>query len=357
MGGQSVQASRLFTRLRGQPELSVTFQPTISCLRWFQNTFGRIRYLRTLMNALIYVPSLVIRIPRNDVVHVFSAGNASFLLVTAPALILGRLFSKKVILHYHDGRARDHLERWPVTVRLCRLAHEIITPTTFLVDVFARFGLVARPIPNMLDVRAYPFRERRAISPAFIHNRALEDVYDVECTLRAFQIIQARYPEASLTIAHDGSLRSKLEVLVQSLQLRKVTFTGSVSQRRMARLYDTADIYLSSARHDNMPGSLLEAFAAGLPVVATRAGGTSWILRDQENGLSVPCGDHRAMADAAIRLLEDEDLVRRLVSRAKQEARIYPPSEIGTKWAQLYASLSGKVNTRSYQLEHLLESK
>jgi glycosyltransferase involved in cell wall biosynthesis len=80
-------------------------------------------------------------------------------------------------------------------------------------------------------------------------------------------------------------------------------------------------------------------------------------LRDQENGLSVPCGDHRAMADAAIRLLEDEDLVRRLVSRAKQEARIYPPSEIGTKWAQLYASLSGKVNTRSYQLEHLLESK
>jgi glycosyltransferase involved in cell wall biosynthesis len=309
------------------------------------------------MNALIYVPSLAARIPRNDVIHVFTAGNASFLLVAAPALLLSRLFSKKVILHYHDGRAQDHLERWPVAIRLCRLASEIITPTTFLVDVFARFGLVAHPIPNILDPGSYPFRKRQSISPAFIHNRALESVYDVGCTLRAFAIIQSRFPGATLTIAHDGSLRGRLESQVKTLQLSNVKFTGTVCQDGMARLYDEADIYLSSARYDNMPGSLLEAFAAGLPVVATRAGGTSWILRDQENGLSVPCGDHEGMAEAAIRLLEDDNLAYRLVQKARQDARLYPSAEIGMRWANLYACLAGKTSTQAIQFEQLLETK
>src|SRR5664279_3791693 len=78
VGGQSIQASRLVSCLSEYPQLEVTYQPTTTTRRWFQNTFGRIRFIRTFLNALIYVPSLMVRIPRNDVIHVFTAGHASF---------------------------------------------------------------------------------------------------------------------------------------------------------------------------------------------------------------------------------------------------------------------------------------
>ena len=340
VGGQSVQADRLYSCLRGNPALRITFQPTVFALRLFHVDLGRLRYIRTVLNSLIYLCSLLGRIPRNDVIHVFTAGYASFLLIAAPALVLSRLFFKKVILHYHDGRALDHLERALGAPVLCRLADAIVTPTTFLVEVFARFGLKARPIPNILDARAYPFRLRRHPRPVFFHNRGLESEYNVECTLRAFANIQQRYPEARLVVAHDGSLRQRLEAAARSLQLRNVTFTGAVSQDRIRDLYDSADIYLSSANYDNMPGSVLEAFAAGLPVIATRAGGTAWIVRDQHNGLLVNCGDHQAMAAAAFRLLEEPGLAERLASAARRDLTRYSWANIGWKWVDLYSNLA-----------------
>ena len=347
VGGQSVQADRLYSCLRGNPCLRVTFQPTVFCLQIARLDLGRLRYLRTFVNSLLYLFALLRRIPGNDVIHIFTAGYASFLLIAAPALILSRIFKKNSILHYHDGRAQDHFERWPGTAALCRMADVIVTPTTFLVEVFANFGLRARPIANILEAGAYPFRLRRKPRPVFFHNRGLEEEYNVECSLRAFAQIQERYPRASLVIAHDGSLRHELEATVRTLRLRNVTFTGAVSQRRIRELYNASDIYLSSANYDNMPGSVLEAFAAGVPVIATRAGGTAWIVRDRENGLLADCGDHQAMVQAAFRLLEEEGLAERLALNAWRDLTNYSWASVGWKWVDLYSTLATSQRRRT----------
>ena len=122
--------------------------------------------------------------------------------------------------------------------------------------------------------------------------------------LRAFQLIQ-KIPEAKLIVAGYGSEEAKLKKLAVELNLKNIEFTGRVEQSEMPKIYDRADVYLNASIVDNMPLSIIEAFACGLPVVSTDAGGISYIVADGETGLLVKTNDYKALAEQAIRLLED----------------------------------------------------
>jgi glycosyltransferase involved in cell wall biosynthesis len=171
----------------------------------------------------------------------------------------------------------------------------------------------------------------------------LEPLYNVACTLRAFQIVQRRYPEASLTVAHDGSCRARLEALAVELGLENTRFVGRVAPEEMPELYDASDIYLTSPDLDCMPGSILECFAAGLPVVATKAGGIPYIVQHEQTGLLAGCDDHQALADCALWLLEDEELAARLAERAHEECEQYAAGPVTRQWVELYHLLAGRA--------------
>jgi glycosyltransferase involved in cell wall biosynthesis len=142
-----------------------------------------------------------------------------------------------------------------------------------------------------------------------------------------------------LTIAHTGPLRRELEALAAELGLRKTNFIGPVSPEKMNALYDSADIYLMSPNADNMPLSLLECFAAGLPVVSSNAGGVSNIVEDQRTGLLFPPNNHFAMGACALRLLEEPGLAARLARNARAECEKYGWPRIGPQWIAQYRHL------------------
>jgi glycosyltransferase involved in cell wall biosynthesis len=91
-----------------------------------------------------------------------------------------------------------------------------------------------------------------------------------------------------------------------------------------------------SPNADNMPLSLLECFAAGLPVVASDAGGVPNMVRDQVNGLLFVPDDHQAMAACALRLLEEPGLASRLAANARAQCGRYTWPVIGPQWLALY---------------------
>jgi glycosyltransferase involved in cell wall biosynthesis len=199
-----------------------------------------------------------------------------------------------VILNYHSGEAADHLARWRHTaIPMMRLTRRIVVPSPYLVEVFARFRLPSEAIFNIVDASRFRFRERRTLRPAFLANRNLEAHYGVATLLHAFALIQHKRPAASLVVAGDGSQRAELETLARELNLNNITFTGAIPAERMPALYDAADIYLNASEVDNMPLSILEAYAAGTPVVTTDAGGIPFILSHEETGLLVPTGRRR----------------------------------------------------------------
>jgi glycosyltransferase involved in cell wall biosynthesis len=342
LGGQSRQAVRLMDGLAEEPSLKIDFIPHNPRLWGVFRQLQKIKYVRTVLTTLVYWAMLLSRLGRYDIIHVFSASYYSYLLSVAPAILIGRLYGKKVILNYRSGEAEDHLANWHWTaIPIIRLADVIVVPSGYLVDVFARFGLRAQAIFDIIELDVFRFRERRPMRPVFLTSRLLEPLYNVGCVLRAFALIQQRYPEARLTIAADGWMRPELEQLARDLKLRNAEFIGRVPFEQMPDLYDSADIYLTATDLDNMPGSITESFAAGLPVVTTDAGGIPYIVTHEETGLMIPRNDHEAMAAAAFRLLENQELALKIARQAREASRQYTWAEVRNKWVGLYHEMAG----------------
>ena len=343
LGGQAVQAKRLLEGIRQEPSVTMGFLPINPRLPGVLRELQRIKYLRTVSTFAVFLARLVATAWRYDVLHIFTAAYYSYLLWSVPSILVGRLYGKKIIINYRDGQCEDHLRNWRTAVPTLRLADRIVAPSGFLVEVMKKFGLEAQAIFNILDLDHFHYRPRSRLRPVFMTNRGLEPLYNVDCILRAFKTIQERHQEASLTIAHDGPSRAHLEALARQLQLNRVRFTGSIPHDSIPALYDAADIYLTSPNIDNMPGSLLECFASGLPVIATSAGGIPYILTHESTGLLVPVGDHAALAQAAFRLLDDPALVERITRNARQECERYRWNQIGSEWVQLYQRLAAEA--------------
>lgn len=333
VGGQSVQAARLVDKFRTEPTLTVDLQPVNPA---FLPMLQRIKYVRTVVTTLKYLFDLLVRVPRYDVIHVFSASYFSFLLAPLPAVLIAKLFGKRTILNYHSGEAEDHLRRSPFAVRVMGLFDQIITPSGYLVNVFAKFGLTANVIFNFVDADRFVLRKRDPLEPVFLSNRNLEDMYNVGCVVRAFALIQERYDSATLMIAGDGPERNKIVQMADDLQLRNVEFIGSVSQEEMPRIYDRADIYLNGSNIDNMPNSIIEAFAAGTPVVSTNAGGIPYICETNKTAMLVEREDHQAMATAVFELLEDNDFAQEMIVNAHAECDKYSWESVRSNWIKAY---------------------
>ena len=141
-------------------------------------------------------------------------------------------------------------------------------------------------------------------------------------------------------MAADGRERSRLEALSRELGLRSIEFTGWVDTDETAELYSTADIYLNASSRDNMPNSILEAFAAGLPVVSTEAGGIPELVRNGETGILVACDDHAELAAGAIDLLTDSEFATRVVDNARAECWRFTWSAVRSEWLALYTTLA-----------------
>ena len=300
LGGQSVQAARLLERLSNEPSLEVGFLPINPRLPFGLHHLQRIKYVRTLVTSIAYVLSLLLRVYKYDVIHVFSASYFSFVLAPTPAILIGKLYRRKVLLNYHSGEAEDHLQRWRRTaIPTIRLVDSVVVPSEYLVRVFASFGLQATAIYNLIDTSKFRFRERVPLRPVFLSNRNLESHYGVDRVLRAFAVIQEKIPEASLTIAGDGS---QSRALKHSLKIFACETRRSSVKSLLLRshdVYDEADIFLNGSEIDNQPLSILEAFSCGLPVVTTDAGGIPDIVEDGRTGMVVARGDYAAIAESS----------------------------------------------------------
>jgi glycosyltransferase involved in cell wall biosynthesis len=341
LGGQAIQALRLIEGLRAEPGIEAELLPINPRLPKPLSWLQRIKYVRTLVTSIAYIASLLVRLPRFDVVHVFSASYFSFLLAPTPAILISKLYGKPVLLNYHSGEAEDHLRRWPRTaLPILRLADRVVVPSDYLVRVFAEFGVKAEAVFNTVDCSRFQFRERRPLKPLLLSNRNLEPHYNVACTLRAFSLIQRQVAHARLIVAGDGIERRRLHQLAEDLRLSNVDFVGAIAPELMPALYDRADLFVNASNVDNQPLSIIEAFASGLPVVTTGAGGIRDMISDGVTGIMVGCDDHAALAARALSLLSDDELASQIASRAREECNKYSWAAVRNQWLTIYSELA-----------------
>jgi glycosyltransferase involved in cell wall biosynthesis len=335
IGGQETQASTLEKLLReeGHQVARLPIDPPFPAPLAF---LRGVPVARTALNQALYARSLL-RLRRFDVVHVFSAAYWSFLLSPLPALLMGRLFRKRVVLNYHSGEADDHLARFGILVHpWLRLADALVVPSDYLRGVFAAHGYVTRVIPNVIETDRFAYRARQRLLPRCVVTRSLEPIYRVEVALRAFARLRGRFDDATLAVAGCGTEEARLKRLAADLGARGIHFLGRVSPEAMPDLLDRSDLYLNASVVDNQPMSILEAFASGLPVVSTAPGDLRHMLRDGQTGTVLEEGSPEEMAAAAERLLEAPESALRMAARARQVAESHAWAAVRGAWMDAY---------------------
>ena len=137
----------------------------------------------------------------------------------------------------------------------------------------------------------------------------------IDILIRAF--VELKEPPARLIIIGDGPERNKLDQLVKELgQKDRVLLTGAIPDA--AKLLHAFDIFVLPSRKEGLPYALLEAMAAGLPIIATAVGSVPEIIEQQENGLLVPPEDAAALGQTLHALSENDSLRMRIGDAARR---------------------------------------
>jgi L-malate glycosyltransferase len=336
LGGHSVQAQCLLEGWKHDDDVEAWLVPINPEPVGPAARLLSIKYVRTALTQLLYWPQLVRELRRADVVHVFSASYASFLLAPLPAILVAKVLGRPVLLNYHSGEAADHLRRSRIARVSIAKCEATVVPSDYLVGVFSRLGLTANAVPNVVDLKRFVYRRRDPVGPRILSVRNFERLYNVACTLRAFQLVQKRWPNASLTLVGNGSQEPMLRTLAKELALEHVTFAGRIHPNQMPDYYASHDIYLQSPDIDNMPISVLEAYASGLPVVSTETGGVPAILTHGQHGLLAAADDHAALAKRVLLLLEQPGVACELAENARAKCNDFQWHRVRDQWLSHY---------------------
>jgi L-malate glycosyltransferase len=193
-------------------------------------------------------------------------------------------------------------------------------------------------IYNGLDVEAYRPRDvvrpiRRIVTVANLRSEKGHDVL-----LEAAQLVLRRYPDAEFVLAGDGPRRSALEAQARGLDIApRVRFLGHCDN--IPALLADCDAFVLPSRSEAFPNGILEAMAAGLPVVASRVGGILELIEHQGTGVLVTPGDPRALAYALLDLIGWDGHAAALGRAARQAVETrYSFDRMVAAYERLYAS-------------------
>lgn len=221
--------------------------------------------------------------------------------------------------------------------KLLDRAAAVVAPSDYQARAMSSMSPGCTVIPNVINLADYPFKQHRGGQPRILWMRAFHSVYGPDIAVRTLELLQQRHPEARLTMGgQDSGLLETTRSLVRNLGLEdSVHFAGYLANEKKLEAFAQHNVYLNTNRIDNMPVTLLEAAATGLPIVATNVGGIPDLLTHEVDALLTPT-EPTALADAICRLLEEPDLAETLTKAARRLAEGTDWSVVRTSWANLF---------------------
>ena len=155
-----------------------------------------------------------------------------------------------------------------------------------------------------------------------------------------------KWPDLQLLVVGRGRLEGVLKQQVMELGLaQNVCFAGHLENLR--EVWPRVDVFVLPSLSEGLPLSLLEAMAAGVPVVATRVGGVGEAIEDGKTGLLVPPGDRQALAEGIMKLLDDRTLARQMGKSAQETVvRRFSLTQMVQAYQGIYADLLREKNGR-----------
>jgi glycosyltransferase involved in cell wall biosynthesis len=307
---------------------------------------GAVPVLRAAFRLVPYLATLRAECRRAEAVHVMANSGLAWYLFAVPAIAAARRERRRIVVNYRGGLAAEFLARAADRVRRSLRDTTLVVPSPFLREVFARHGMTAEIIPNVVDTTVFTPTPRRTVgslaAPHVVVPRNLEHIYGIDLALRAFSLLRRTHPGARCSIAGTGPERARLQALAREFQVDGCTeFTGRLDVAGMVALYHSADVVLNPVRVDNTPNSVLEALACRIPVVSTSVGGVPHLVQHGVSALLTDPESPEALAEAVRQLADDEALRARLVAGGEALVANFTWERVRDRWLRAYTNSRG----------------
>ena len=207
---------------------------------------------------------------RNDYdlasIEVYSG--AAFIWAEAIVWMLRQL-RKPYTLTLHGGNLPIFSRRWPRRVaQLLAHAQTVTTPSGYLQAELNILRNDMRLIPNLLDIKSYPFTLRNSAAPRLVWLRAFHQLYNPLLAIDTLSRLVKEFPDIELAMVGpdkgDGSLQQVSQAVRRAGLTSRVRLVGGVPKREVPHLLAQRDIFLNTSSVDNTPVSVIEAMASGL---------------------------------------------------------------------------------------------
>jgi len=294
------------------------------------------------------VSTLLRKHRRIDIVILHVYGGLSFVVEDIVSWIAERL-DCRIIMSLHGGAMPEFMDSFPRwSARVLRRAHALSAPSDYLYRAVRSRGFSCEVIPNVVDVQDYTYRLRRQVRPRLFWLRTFHDVYNPFMAVRVLVRLRESHADATLVMAgQDKGLYAQTQRLARDLGVDgAIRFEGFLDMEGKIREGNEADIFINTSRIDNMPVTVVEACAMGMPVVSVGVGGIVDLLRHGHTGLLVPDDDVEAMTAAIRRLLGDDALAEQLSFNARRLAERSGWERVRLQWEHLFVRLLSPGKSR-----------
>lgn len=277
-----------------------------------------------------------------DLVLVDTYSTTAFYYAWLSAKLCGWLGMKYIPI-LHGGNLPARFQRSPGKCRTVFGNSAInIAVSPYLLHYLKQGGYKGTVIENSIALEDYSFKQRTQVRPQLLWVRSFHETYNPQLAVYLVHTLKQNYPHVQLTMVGpevDGSM-DKCKKLAKELGVdQQITFTGKLNKDEWTSLAQSKDIFINTTNYDNLPVSVLEAMALGLPVVSTNVGGIPYIITDGQNGLLVTADDAAAMTTAVTQLLSDNSIAGAISRNARDYVEQYDWNIIKTKWHNLLQSI------------------
>jgi 1,2-diacylglycerol 3-alpha-glucosyltransferase len=304
-----------------------------------------------------------------DIIHGHSGGGVTF-----TGLQIARAKNIPYVATYHTLWAKyaHYFLRGRITPRMLERTSSVIgnmcdcliAPTERVKNELQRYGL-KKPIyvlPNGIDLKAFQHVEKGYLrkklripkhTKILLHVGRLGKEKSVDFIVHSFKSIQSESPDTALVLVGNGSEREKLRELAKSLGLSNhVYFLGTVNHATISSVYTDADVFLFASRTETQGMVILEAFAAGLPVIALKDAAFHGVIEDGVNGFMVN-KNTKLFANAVLKIISDASIYKRISHAAHATAERFSIDETAIQLENIYLRLINTNQTRKRSIPSL----
>lgn len=268
-------------------------------------------------------------------IDTYSTSNFYYAFLTSQ---ICRLLKLKYIPILHGGNLPHRLKNNPkLSQAIFKNAYKNVAPSLYIKSHFKDFGYHnLMHIANSIELKNYPFKQREFKTLKLLWVRSFSEIYNPLLAVKILKSLKDNGLNASLCMVGpegDGSLE-KTKGYAKALGV-DVTFTGKLLKEEWIDVSKDYNIFLNTTNFDNMPVSVMEAMALGLPIISTNVGGLPFLIENEHDGILVNPNDVSGFVEAIREIITSPEKAIMLTQNARRKVEAFDWDNIKLRWISL----------------------